>query len=191
MIIGVEPAYDPITEKPYCCVPAVLQMIQRRRGIEYDSQDEIGYQLGLIVPNEIAHMFGRVRTGKKPVSGWGTQTSKEEYSIDNYFTSNNYPLRLEIHGIDESEDVCEFISMKITDGCDIILCYNSWSLFGDGDTEHVSLIQSIDTMSREVTIIDPAIRAPKIRRASSSKLFNILKNHAVSELGGLWVISSS
>lgn len=33
--------YNPKTEKEYCCVPAVLQMIQEGRGFEFVSQDEI------------------------------------------------------------------------------------------------------------------------------------------------------
>ncbi len=53
MQFEMNPAYEPITEKEYCCVPAVLQMIQARKGLSYDSQDEIGYQLGLMVPPDL------------------------------------------------------------------------------------------------------------------------------------------
>ena len=191
MIISVDPTYVPITEKPYCCVPAVLQMIQDRRGIGYDSQDEIGYQLGLTVPRGMALFFSKVRTGVKPFTGWGTQTSKEEYSVNNYFINNNFPLKLETYSIDQVENLCKFIGEKISDNCDIILCYNSQVLFGDGDAEHVSLIQDIDTESEEITIIDPAIGAPRVRRSYSTKIIHVLKNHSISKLGGLWIISSS
>ena len=35
--------YEPITEKPSCCVPAVLQMVLKRRGLPCMTQDEIGW----------------------------------------------------------------------------------------------------------------------------------------------------
>ena len=66
MRIEIIPRYTPITEKPYCCVPAVLQMIQQRRGFDFASQDEIGYQLGLIVPpveGDQGHLRGMAHRG--------------------------------------------------------------------------------------------------------------------------------
>lgn len=89
MKISITPKYNPKTEKPYCCVPAVLQMIQERRGLDFASQDEIGYQLGLIVPTKKAYSFSKVRTGRMPKTGWGTQTNKKQCSINNYFFRNN------------------------------------------------------------------------------------------------------
>ena len=73
--------YVPITEQPYCCVPACIQMILLRRGIPLKSQEEIGYNLGLIVPQRYKNLFGKVRTGKRPKDGWGTQTGKLIYSL--------------------------------------------------------------------------------------------------------------
>ncbi|MCP4260688.1 MAG: hypothetical protein GY774_24660 [Planctomycetes bacterium] len=93
MKLEINPKYEPITEKKYCCVPAVLQMIQVRQGLINLSQDEIGSQLGLIVPPHPENLFERVRTG--PEAGCGTQTSKEEFSIANYFARNSLPLRIE------------------------------------------------------------------------------------------------
>jgi len=69
MKISIIPKYNLKTEKEYCCVPAVLQMVQERRGLESSSQEEIGYQLGLIVPKEKAHLFSKVRTGRIPKTG--------------------------------------------------------------------------------------------------------------------------
>jgi hypothetical protein len=71
-------------------------MIQERKSVEFASQDEIGCQPGLIVPKEKAHLFSKVRTGRMPKTGWGTQTGKKRYSINNYFVKNNLPLKLTI-----------------------------------------------------------------------------------------------
>jgi hypothetical protein len=67
---------------------------------------------------------------------------------------------------------------------DIIICYNSRLLFGDGDIEHISLIQEIDTENDELTIVGPAIGVPKTRRTKLSKLIHVLKSGETSRLGG-------
>jgi len=144
MKLEITPPYDPITEKEYCCVPAVLQMIQARRGLRYLSQDEIGYQLGLVVPEEIAYKFCKVRTGPEPRAGYGTQTSKEEFSISAYFRRNSLPLELckvQPQTLDQLR--CHLVD-SLRAGHDVIICYNSHLLFGDGDIEHVSLIQAFE-----------------------------------------------
>jgi hypothetical protein len=189
MKISLAPKYNPKVEKPYCCIPAVLQMIQERRGLEFVSQDEIGYQLGLIVPKEKACSFSKVRTGSIPKTGWGTQTRKKQYSIYNYFVKNRLPLKLSISSFREVENIFEFIIQNLLKNNDIVIRYNSQSLFGEGDIEHVSLIQDIDTESEEITIIDPAIGAPKIRRTKISRLIQALKSHQINEQSGFWIIS--
>ena len=189
MKISTTPKYNPITEKEYCCVPAVLQMIQERRGLESASQDEIGYQLGLIVPLEKKHLFSKARTGRKPKAGWGTQTSKKKYSINNYFAKNNLPLRQTIFHIQEISNVTQFIIKKLLNNNDIVVCYNSQLLFNDGDIEHVSLIQEIDTETGILTIIDPAIGVPKIRKTRIPKLIKVLKSHKVNKSSGFWIVS--
>lgn len=188
MKISITPKYNPKKEKPHCCVPAVLQMIQERRNLEFASQDEIGYQLGLIVPKEKVSLFSKVRTGRMPKTGWGTQTSKKQYSINNYFVKNNLPLKLTIYSVEEVEDIPEFVIQNLMNDNDIIICYNSQLLFGDGDIEHVSLIQEIETEHDELTIVDPAIGIPKIRKTKLSRLIRILKSQ-VSKQGGFWIIS--
>jgi hypothetical protein len=189
MKISITPKYIPKTEKLYCCVPAVLQMIQERRGLEFASQDEISYQLGLIVPKEKAHLFSKVRTGRMPKTGWGTQTSKKRYSINNYFAKYNLHLKLTIYSVREVENVAEFVIQNLVKDNDVIICYNSRLLFGDGDMEHVSVIQEIDTENDELTVVDPAIAVPKTRRTELSKLIQVLNSHEISRLGGFWIVS--
>ncbi len=189
MKIRIKPDYNLIKEKEYCCVPAVLQMIQERRGMVYSSQDEIGYQLGLIVPLEKEYLFTKVRVGEKPKAGWGTQTSIDEFSITNYFKRNGIPLKITIHPIKEIEKISEFLSMNLKNNHDIILCYNSQLLFVDGDVEHVSLVQQFESRTGKVVMIDPAINAPVMREVQLSRLEVALRRHDVSNIGGFWVVS--
>jgi len=126
MKISIIPKYNLKTEKEYCCVPAVLQMVQERRGLEFSSQEEIGYQLGLIIPKEKAYLFSKVRISRIPKTGWGTQTSKKQYSINNYFIKNNLPLELTIYNVQEIKNVSEFVIQNFMNDNDIIIiCYNS------------------------------------------------------------------
>jgi len=151
-------------EKKYCCVPAVLQMIQRRRSFKYASQDEIGFQLGLIVPQEKAHLFTKVRTGLKPQAGWGTQTNKNQFSINKYFKRNKLPLKLIKYNPKKIKNIYNFIINNLQDNNDIIICYNSQLLFNSGDIQHVSLIQEIK--NDKLIIIDPAQNVPKGRKVT-------------------------
>ena len=187
MKISITPKYNLKTEKEYCCVPAVLQMIQERRGLKFTSQDEIGYQLGLIAPKEKVHLFSKVLTGRMPKTGWGTQTSKKQYSINNYFITNNLPLKLTLYNIEAIDNVSDFIIQNIMNDNDIIIRYNSQLLWGNGDTDHVSLIQEIE--NEELTIVDPAIGVPKIRKIRLSQLIRVLKSYEASSQCGFWIVS--
>jgi len=181
--------YDPITEKPYCCVPAVLQMIQARRGLPLLSQDEIGWELGLIVPPEIKSAFTRVRTGSMPRAGYGTQTSKPEFSIERYFDRKHLPLSIAGVSPFSLKELISNIETALSQDNDIVLCFNSRLLFGDGDLEHASLIEEFNKNSGQVKVVDPAIGAPKRRITGVNEIFKTINNHNVSEIGGLWIIS--
>jgi hypothetical protein len=164
-------------------------MIQKRRGLSVKSQDEIGWDLGLIVPPEFASDFTRVRTGPEPIAGFGTQTSIPEFSIENYFDRNGLPLTISKLLPNSIKEMMSTIELELKQENDIVLCFNSQCLFGDGDIEHASLIESFDMLSNRVTIIDPAIGAPKVRSSTFPQIFDAIKNHGVSENSGLWIIS--
>jgi len=181
--------YDPITEKAYCCVPSVLQMIQARRGVPIMSQDEIGWELGLLVPPEIKSEFTKVRTGPEPQAGYGTQTSKPEFSIEKYFDCNQLPLSITRFSPSSLKEMISNIEVALKQENDIVLCFNSQLLFGDGDIGHVSLIEEFNKENGHVTVIDPAIEAPKRRITTIVEIFKTIQNHNVSEIGGLWIIS--
>jgi len=185
------PAYKRIKEKDYCCVPAVLQMIQARRGLAYDSQDEIGYQLGLIVPPELANKFAKVRTGPKPTAGYGTRTSLAEFSIAGYFKRNRLPLKISLIQPQAIEELRDHLAASISADDDAIICCNSRLLFGDGDLEHVLLVQEFDTASAGLLVVDPAATASELRETTLDRLYEVIVAHDVSRHAGLWIVSST
>lgn len=188
MKVVIDPPYHPVKEKPYCCVPAVLQMILRRKQLDVPSQEEIGYQLGLIVPQELVSHFDRVRTGPEPVSGYGTQTSRPEFSVPRFLSRSGNRLDFSIVRVRTRAGLASELSEHLERGHDVAICYSSRTLFGDGDREHVSLIQEFDSESGEVVVVDPAIGGS--RNTTLSTLFDALQSPDVGELGGLWVFSS-
>jgi hypothetical protein len=181
--------YDHIIEKPYCCVPAVLQMIQARRGLRFISQEEIGWELGLIVPYEVKSEFIKVRTGPKPKAGYGTQTSNPKFSIEKYFARNRLPLNIVRVSATSLEELNSIIVTAMGQDKDIVLCLNSLELFGDGDLEHVLLIDGYNKSSGQITFVDPAIGAPPLRIATIDNIFEIIKEHNISDFNGVWIIS--
>lgn len=184
MKVQINPIYTPLTEKQYCCVPAVLHMILKRRKLKNLSQEEIGWELGLTVPKEITHLFNKVRSQRKvPIHGWGTKTYKKKFSVNNLFIKKHLSLICTNKSLQNKKHVSQFISNHLQDNHDIVVCYNSQVLFNGGDREHVSLIQAIDGHS--ITLIDPAIGVPKIRKVTLPKLLQALLPQKE-----FWIISS-
>lgn len=164
-------------------------MIQARRGLHSMSQDEIGWELGLIVPPEVKSEFTKVRTGPKPRAGYGTQTSSAQYSIANYFVRNHLPLSITRISVSSLVELNSIIGAALDRDDDIVLCVNSLHLFGDGDLEHVVLLEGYDRASGQVKVVDPAIGAPMHRITTLDTIFETIQGYNVRDLGGLWIIS--
>lgn len=179
--------YKSIKQKPYCCVPACISMILDRRKIKHGSQEEIGYELGLIVSKEKAHLFTEARTGKKPVAGYGTQVNKKKYSVNNYFSKNKIKLKEAYYPSEKIKDIKKFIVENIRNNNDLIVCFNNKKLYGEEDFGHVSLIQNINNNS--ITLIDPENNVPNKRKVNLQKLVDAMKYHGRKNRGGFWIIS--
>jgi hypothetical protein len=165
-------------------------MIQARRGLPSTSQDEIGWELGLIVPTEMKSKFIKVRTGQKPRAGYGTQTSKPQFSIENYFARNHLPLSIKRILPASLPQLSANICSALNQDDDIVLCLNSLHLFGNGDFDHVFLIEEYNSTIGLVTVVDPAIGAPRYRTTTVDSIFMTIQNHNISARGGLWIISA-
>lgn len=166
-------------------------MILARRCLPCMSQDEIGWELGLIVPPGIETAFTKVRTGVMPPAGYGTQTSKPEFSIASYFKRHRLPLGMARVLPSSLEEFISTLDVALEQDSDVILCFDSRRLFGDGDREHVALIEGFNRASGLVTLLDPALDAPGRRTAGVESILATIQSHALSTLGGLWIISEA
>jgi len=159
-------------------------MILNRRKIKHVSQEEIAYDLGLIIPKKEAHFFAKVRMGKKPVAGYGTQVGKKNYSINNYFLKNKIKLKEKYFFIDKISGIQKFLIEKLRKNNDIMVCFNNKKLYGNGDYGHVSLIKGIQ--NDNVILMDPEKGKRKVKLL---KLINAAKLHGIKRRGGFWIIS--
>lgn len=181
-----KPPYKPIVQLPYHCVPACISMVLDRRKLKHGSQEEIGYELGLVVPPPEKHLFKKVRIGKKPVAGYGTQVAKKQFSINNFFRKHKIDLQEKYYPVKSVSNVSKFIADNLKNS-DILVCFNNKLLFGSGNYGHVSLIQGL--RKDEVILIDPEQSVPKRRKVELLNLIRAMKVHAKKRRGGFWVIS--
>jgi len=168
-------------------------MVMYKHSIPLVPQEEIAYELGLIVPKKDAYLFAKVRTGKQPSAGWGTQINKPEFAINKVFPELGIPISMQrlttkdFRSPDELGKLLQDIQSK--DG-DALLCFDYgklWSLDFRGG--HVCVFNSVD--GNEVTIVDPERNVPKLRTTTLDKLYLAMDFHGEHNSTGVWLLSLS
>lgn len=179
--------YIPITQQPYCCVPACIQMILIKRKLTLISQEEIWWWLWLIVPEEDKYLFWKVRTWNKPSAGWWTQ-KWTRYSINTLFKAKKYPLKEKFYFIIDYKEAEKFIINNINKNNDILVCFSYWKLYNTGNLWwHLSLINSINNW--KVVLVDPSEKHPKYREVEFKLLLDSIVFHTKNNWWWFWVVS--
>lgn len=188
MDASLEPGYDLIVQEPWCCIPACVQMMLLRRGLPSGSQEDIGNELGLVVPPDYADCFDNVRSEPEPPAGhtgYGTRIDEPEYNLESYFARNDLPLACEFHPPSDIGNISRFLQGHLQAGDDILVCFRYRHLYGveeAGDNGHGSLIQQLKGDS--LVLADPHGCYPKV---SLDRFFEAVQVH---KAGGFWVVSS-
>ena len=180
--------YVPLTQQKYCCVPTVLQMILLRREMLSLNAEEIGYELGLTVPDPDKELLPLARTGEKPPAGWGTQIGKPEFSIEHFFEKFNIPLKYSYVPLSEISDVKSWILERFSEDDDLIACFNYSALYGGSGEGHVSLVESVE--NDEIVLVDPERNVPKFRTVKLADLIHSMEEHGEDNKAGFWLIKS-
>lgn len=182
--------YLPITQQPYCCVTACLQMVMYRRGINLIEQEDIAYELGLTVPKNDVHLFKKARTGQKPSSGWGTQIQKEEFSVPKFFKNHNILLNFSIkNDFADASELRNYLNSHLGDDVDVMLCFDYGVLWEtDHRGGHVCIMESID--GDEIVLVDPERNVPKRRIVKIDKLYKAIDFHGPHNSTGVWLCKS-
>lgn len=179
--------YKHISQKPYCCLPACVQMILYRRGVQgTPTQAEIAENLGVIVPPNDPRWWGSSRNGRW--LGPGAHADLPEYSLTRFFEKYQYTLREEYRAgsyFHSEEFLGNFLIYHLGVGSDIIVGYQ---LHAEMRCGHVSLIE--DIRGGVITLHDPSSWFKRQRRVDLSSLFCAMHNRD-GHIGEVWVISES
>lgn len=181
--------YERVTQLRFCCVPASLQMVLHRRGLPEFSQEEIGWELGLVVPPDVANQFSRVRVGERGPAGYGTRCDLPEFSVQAFFERNGLPLILHHLAPAEIASLQETLSALLENDCDVLACFDYGVLYGVAELKgcgHVSVINC--THSGMVELVETRPSEPPLRTVEAASLMEAMAIHGAAKLAGLWVI---
>lgn len=177
--------YNKITQKPYCCVGACIEMVLNRHQIKNDGQEQIAYQLGLTVPEEMRGYFKKARYGKRPNSGYGTQIQKEKYSLNRFFKRNDIYLKESYHYITDYHEAKKFLEEN--NDKDILIIFHCGTLYDSlqANWGHMVLFERIE--QDKVTILE-ATEKRNIERVSLKKLLQAIQIHGKDNGAGFYLI---
>lgn len=180
--------YKHINQKRFCCVPVCIQMILKRHKIKSPTQEEIGKELGLIIPEGYKKIFPSIKTGKRPPAGYGTRVNMKKCSTNNFFKKYKIPLKETYFPLKRIENIKRFILENIKKSNDIIVCFNYKKLYNFGNEGgHVSIVNSFN--KNKISLIDPSKKFKKLRKVNLLDLVNSIRYHGENKRAGFWVIS--
>jgi hypothetical protein len=164
-------------------------MILLRRGLPLMQIADIGYELGLAVPEQAGHLFPGARIGVRPSSGFGTEVQRPAFSLNSFFERHRYPLQETYHPTGPQSDLEGWLRQLLEGDADVIVCLNYAAAFGgESDWGHVCLLESVkDTYLR---LVDPEMRQPKFRDLETKRVMAAIATHGERNRAGFWVIES-
>lgn len=164
---------------------ACLEMVLNRHHIENSGQEDIAYQLGLTVPDEVKHNYKKVRSGKMPIAGYGTQIQEEKYSLNHFFRKNKIPFTEKYYYIINYNEAKDFL-YKNNDN-DILVIFHCGTLYSSpkADWGHMVLFEKIE--NDEVTILENSEKRD-FEKVSLEKLLNAIKIHGREKGAGFYLI---
>ncbi len=178
--------YVPFVQQPYCCGPACLQMILYKNRLPLVPQEEIGAELGLVVPLDFKNLFYNVDAREEPVvsSGFGTRIQDPSYSLEKLIKKLAWPFDLEIKLASRFTTQDELINEMrelVSVDADVLVCFQN-----ENGTGHICVLDVIDIDS--VRVMDPSSNYPKWRVISHTDIFDLVKAHGDDNYAGLWIL---
>lgn len=185
--------YTPIPQKNYHCVPACVQMIMHKHGLNVPSQDLLGYNLGVVVPQQEATHFNPVRTGQEsdPEVGVGTQLAKPEYDFNKVAKRLGLGIGMTVippTDFASPEELTEYLGECEHQDRDIIVCYDFSTMYHNGRNGHVNLFDRV-VSEGEVRLIEPIVvpghETSLWRKTNAGLLLRSMIAHS-EWMGGVW-----
>lgn len=185
--------YVPISQKKYHCVPACVQMIMRRHGLDVPSQDLLGFNLGVVIPHEEVSDFNPVRIGAKsdPNVGVGTQLAKPEYDFNTVAKRLGLGLAMTVTpptDFASPEELTEYLRGAEQHDKDVVVCYDFPTMYQNGRNGHANLFDKV-LSDEEIRLIEPIVvpehETSLWRKTDAGLLLRSMTAHA-EWMGGVW-----
>jgi hypothetical protein len=185
-VVPTDSRYVPFVQQPYCCGPACLQMVLYKNNLPLVSQEQIGAELGLVIPPEAKDAFFNADVRDKPVvgSGYGTRIQDSEFGLDKLIEKQNWPFNFSVELASAFPDETSFIARLkelVAADTDVLVCFQN-----DHGTGHICVLDIVG--SDTVRVMDPAQSYPKWRSMSYADIYGRVKAHGDDNYGGIWIL---
>ncbi len=154
-----------VIAKPYCCVPAALEIALRYYGYDSWPQGRLAKELMTnLDPTALEENRGTDLRGNK---------------LNIFFERNNINLRENYTHINlflDEFDMLDYLVDTLDEN--VILCgYDYYSLFdtGEGCARHVSIIVNINVENRSIQLLDPGPKDYGQKWVDAAKLFDAIR----------------
>jgi hypothetical protein len=186
--------YIPIPQKKYHCVPACLQMILGKLGLHVPTQDEIGYNLGVVVPPEEAANYVPVRVGVSPDGYYGTRLDNPRYDFNKVSRALGWGVKMSClppATFKTPDSLVDYLARAEKSDRHIIICYDFLTLYKNGGIGgHANLFDRI--IPEGIRVIEPIeiVSRPDYlwRIQDPDKLLEAMRAHE-NYMGGIWEIA--
>lgn len=166
MKIELNPKYELVTSLPFHCVPACLEMILRRNGITDFSQEKIGQELSVIIPE--FHTLENENYGV---------IFKDNEVINVFFKRHQLPFKETYTPYNHipNDMLFEFIEEEISINHDIMVGFYFSTLYtGKGSRAgHVALIESL--LNPNVGLVDPGSSPSFLAERKEINIYNLVQ----------------
>ena len=186
-VVPTDSRYIPFVQQPYCCGPACVQMILYKNGLPLLSQEEIGADLGLVVPSDQKDAFYKPDYRDTPAvaSGFGTRIQEPEYGLDKLIEKHDWRFKLSLElasSFSSQSGLINRLKNLVKEDDDTLICFQN-----DHGTGHICVVDIVDEAI--VRVMDPSQHYPKWRRMSHNEIFDRVTAHGDANFGGLWILT--
>ena len=174
MKVSLKPKYFPLIQKPVTCNVTCLQMILMRRKQKLFTQDELAYEMSFTVPKKyLAYYSTPLKEADKE---WSLNFWLElaEERVNKFFGKHKIPLVAKVYFKSKIKDVTKFIIDMLKQNNDIWTMSANKPMYGKGKGGHDILVESYDSETKEVGVVDPQPEHIQKRQVELNKLFEAM-----------------
>ena len=178
--------YRSLVAKPYCAELACIQAVMNRHGLNGYSQEDLGFEMGLVVPVEDYLMFNKIHISVElPPSGYGARIHLTKYDPNKFFKEHKIPLVAKLHLPWEIANLPEFVAVQHELDRDVMAIYDEAVFNGNGESKGcAALIEGVTY--EQAAVIGPTKSGFKRRKVKLENLLNAVETRE-EHGGGFWL----